>query len=262
MPDFPLPIGGADSSTQQQVPKSEFPPTRWSIVVQARQSESSQGASALNELCAAYWMPLYAFARRKGHSPEDAEDLTQGFLAQFVSKECFNRVHKEKGRLRSYLCRSMENYMRDQWRRQNAQIRKESGVVVRGLSTDQAEQILANDLGYLRESPLERFERRWALALLDRAIERLARHYGEKGESELFEQLKPFLDGSRDNEESYRQFAERLGLSANVVRVRTTRLRKRFRKYIVQEVEATTPKLEVEDELRFLFSVFQRRPAA
>ena len=232
------------------------------MVVKAQQEDPKNGQEALNQLCTAYWMPLYAFARRKGHSPEDSEDLTQGFLSHFISKDSFAGVDRNKGRLRNYLRRSMDYYMRDQWRRQTTQAKGEGKGVVRGLSVEQAEQIISNDSAWLTESPEEAFQRRWAMVLLDRVMERLAQHYSDKGEPQMFEQLKPFLEGTRHNDESYAECAEKLGLTANVIRVRTTRLRKRFRALLIEEVRATTSDEEVEDELRFLFTVFQRRPAA
>ena len=228
--------------------------------MRALEENTPEGRLALDILCQRYWFPLYAFARKKGYSPQDSEDLTQGFLARFIERGSLANADPGKGRLRAYLQASMGFYITDQWRRETTLAKGSGSAVVKGLSIDQAEQILSEDSAFVSrmESPDETFDRRWALAVLDRVLERLREHYDNKGEGDVLDQIKPFLEGSRHHDETYEECARALGITANVVRVRTTRLRRRFRKLLIEEVAATVPESEVEDELRFLFSVFQK----
>ncbi|MEM7395564.1 MAG: sigma-70 family RNA polymerase sigma factor, partial [Verrucomicrobiota bacterium] len=81
--------------------KPDFPSTHWSVVLSARDPDSVVAGEALSTLCANYWFPLYAYARRRGKPPEEAEDLTQGFFATLLSNKYFDDADPAKGRLRT-----------------------------------------------------------------------------------------------------------------------------------------------------------------
>jgi hypothetical protein len=86
-----------------------FHTTYWTIVMGAAQSQAPWGHSALAELCRLYWYPLYTFARCRGPSPEDAQDLTQSFL-HMVEHRAFKGVDRRKGKFRSFLLASFQNH--------------------------------------------------------------------------------------------------------------------------------------------------------
>src|SRR5258708_1099504 len=100
------------SSSDAANPRSTAPNfalTRWSVVLAAGNSDSSNAQDALENLCRAYWPPLYAFVRRQGHSPADAQDLTQEFFARLLQKNSLGAVDPAKGRFRSFLLASLKH---------------------------------------------------------------------------------------------------------------------------------------------------------
>jgi RNA polymerase sigma-70 factor (ECF subfamily) len=216
--------------------------TRWSVVVSA-----ADGAElSLETLCQQYWHPVYAVARHAGHDVEAAKDLTQGFFAKLLEKGWLKSADHEKGRFRTFLVTALKRYMINEWRRDHTA--KRGGLVqILPLDTKLAKRIESRE-GRRALSPDEIFDRRWALALLDQAMQRLQ----EEWPAEHFEILKPCLTAER-GEIDYQELAQRLGSSEGAARVAVHRLRKRYRTVIREEVARTvTDESDVDDEMRAL----------
>lgn len=214
------------------------------MVVQTR-SDDRDAQLAMEKLCAIYWPPLYAFARRSGCSRHDAEDATQAFFAKMIGGAFLDRARQEKGRLRSFLLTSFKRFLNDE--RDKAQAQKRGGGK-EILSFDAAalEEVLEGETG----SPELAFDRSWAHAVLEATLGELEEEYRAKGKEALFNELRPFLT---DDGDGYRVVAERLGMRENAVGVAVFRLRKRFGELMRWQVMATVAdEDEVEGELRHL----------
>jgi RNA polymerase sigma factor (sigma-70 family) len=214
--------------------------------------QSPQGNAALNSLCRTYWSPLYAYVRRQGHSPHDAQDLTQEFFARLLEKNYLQLADPERGRFRSFLLKSLQHFLVNEWSRGQAQKR---GGGQKLLSLDE-KTIEQSYLQYPADqlSPESFYDKRWAMTLLERAVERLGADYASAGKKELFDQLKGLLltDGSA---ESYRRFAEPLKMSEGGVKVAVHRMRQRFREVVREEISQTVATREdVDEELRYLMA--------
>ncbi len=227
-----------------------FCTTRWSVVLNAQGADTEDAAKSLETLCRAYWPPLYAFARRQGHSPHDAEDLAQGFFARLVEKEHLLAVQREKGRFRQFMLMAFRRYCANEWEHQRAAKRGSGGVPV-PLDTATAEQRYVADTDAVK-SPDAAFDRRWALSLLELVLTRLREEFAAAGQTLEFAALKPFLSAESAGLD-YAQAAAELGASEGAARVAVHRLRKRFRQLFREEIERTVAdSADVDDELRHL----------
>ena len=229
-----------------------FQTTHWSVVLAAGQSATPHAEAALESLCRSYWYPLYAYVRRQGHRPEDAQDLTQEFFARLLAKEYLKLADQGRGRFRSFLLKSLQHFLVNEWVRGQAQ-KRGGGQQILPLDEETAERI------YQQESsaPLAAeslYDKRWAVTLLDRAMDRLGADYATAGKRELFDHLKRLLltEGSGV---IYREAAHQSGLSEGAVKVAVHRLRQRFRDAVRAEIAQTvaTPE-EVDEELRCLMA--------
>jgi RNA polymerase sigma-70 factor (ECF subfamily) len=230
-----------------------FPNTRWSLVVQVGGEDDGRARAAMAELCEIYWYPLYAYARRDSKAPEDAADLTQGFFAKLLSEENLKTVRQERGKLRSYLLTGMRNFIISEMRRQSRQ-KRGGGVPVSSLDLDDAERRYREDIAS-EHTPETLFERRWAITLLDRAMQRLKGDYLDSERGELFDALQPFIGGG--GEGTYAEVGTRLGMTEGAVKVAVHRMRGRYRLRLREEVVNTVAdESEVEAEIAYLFSVF------
>jgi RNA polymerase sigma factor (sigma-70 family) len=231
-----------------------FAATRWSVVVAAQDRASPDSAAALEALCRAYWYPLYAYVRRHGHPPADAQDLTQGFFAQLLAHNWVARADPHKGRFRSFLLMAMSRFLANEWDR--AHTLKRGGM-------DPVVSLDAAETRYGREpadtaTPEQAFEKQWALTLLETVLEHLRADYEQDGKARLFDALKPCLLGSREAH-PYPALAAELGLSEGAVRVAVCRLRERYRERLKAEIAHTVASpADVESELRHLFRVLSR----
>ena len=242
---------GSDPSTPP--PKSGFAPTRWTVVLTAAHSDTTHARAALAQLCEAYWYPLYAYVRRKGYSPPDAEDLTQAFFAQVLEEHFIVAADKDKGRFRSFLLTRLNHFLADEWDRLKAQ-KRGGGRRLIPLESGTAEtryQIEPVDL----RSPDKLFEYRWTVTLLERVFERLHQEYEKDGKAALFDELQGCLAQARAAV-PYAEVGARLELSEGALRVAVHRLRQRYRDLLRAEIADTVsgPE-EVEEELRHLFRV-------
>lgn len=212
--------------------------TRWSVVLQARQEGSPEHSrAALEELCRQYWFPLYAFARRRGLPPADAEDLTQSFFAELISARLFEVADPAQGRLRTFLLTAFQRRLSDHHRREHAQ-KRGGGQQLFSIDLDAAEirfhAELADD-----ETPESVFELRWAVALLDTAMSGLEREYVAAEKRPHFEALRPFLTAAQAHAEGYEELARTLSLSKVAARQAVHRMRERFRQILRDSVADT-----------------------
>ncbi|MBI2928084.1 MAG: sigma-70 family RNA polymerase sigma factor [Verrucomicrobia bacterium] len=242
-----------DSST---APASVFATTRWTVVLAAREGEGTQAREALETLCRAYWYPLYAFLRRDGQSPEDAEDLTQAFFARLLERNYLAQVGREKGRFRSFLLATLKHFLCDEHDKERAQKRGGGSEVISldAASAEERYQLEPAD----ERSPDKLFERRWAMTVLDQAAARLREIYAAEGKAILYDELKPFLSGDK-NVPPYAEVATRLGLGEGAVKSAIHRLRLRQRELIREQVANTvSTAAEIDDEIRHLIAVLAR----
>jgi len=231
-----------------------FTTTQWNVVLKAH-SESPSAQEALEKLCRIYWWPLYGFVRRQGYSPEEAQDLTQGFFAMLLERKDFDAVREEKGRLRSYLLASLKNFVAKAHRRATTIKRGEGRPLV------PLEELLVRERADLEPADTlsadRIYERRWALTLLEQVLARLEEEYHVAGNSALFEQLKQMLSNEPDRP-SQAKIAQELRMNENAVKQAFHRLRQRYRLLLREEIAQTVAVPgDVEEELRHFISVLQ-----
>lgn len=243
----------ATASSEVAEGRPVFVTTHWSVVLSARKKHSPQSAAALETLCRTYWYPLYAYVRRQGHSPPDAQDLTQEFFARLLQKDYLKAAAREKGRFRTFLIVALKRFLANEWDRVRAQ-KRGGGQPLLSLDAEIAEE-------RYRIEPVEGatadriYERRWALTLLDRTMTRLRQEFTAAGKAEEFKRLKACLTAER-GDISYAEIAGALGQSEGTVRVVVHRLRKRFREIFREEIAHTVSSAEeIEEEVRYLMGV-------
>jgi RNA polymerase sigma-70 factor (ECF subfamily) len=230
---------------------SQFPTTRWTLVVAAGGPQRKEARSALVSLCENYWYPLYAYLRRRGYPADQAQDLTQDFFVRLLEGRYLDRADPEKGRFRSFLLTSLKFFVADEQDRQRAH--KRGAGAVMSLEFSSGEERYQREPAH-DETPERIFERRWALAVLDRVVETLRNEFVQRGRPEHFERLKVFLLGQSDA--PYAALALEMNTSEGALKVAIHRLRKRYRELFRQEIADTVADpAEVESELRFLAAV-------
>ncbi|MGA2177095.1 MAG: sigma factor [Verrucomicrobiota bacterium] len=224
-------------SLETHVPETTAP--QWSVVLKARRQDNGRAMEALARLGQPYWYPLYAYVRQRGHSPEEAKDLTQEFFARLLQNKTLSYMKRDCGKFRSFLLTAMNHFLTDEWRK--------------GRSEKPAAP---------PDSPASEkvFEQNWALAVLNVVYDRLKREYDEAGNGELFTAIKFCLTGSGEAV-PYADLARRLSLAENTLRARVRHLRQRFGEVLREEVAAlvATP-AEMEEELRCLFRAVLPEP--
>lgn len=231
---------------------AQFATTHWSVVLSARDDQSTQAQASLAKLCQTYWYPLYVYVRRQGHSAHDAQDLTQEFFARLLEKNSLEQVRREKGKFRSFLLASLKNFLANEWDRARA-LKRGGGQELISLDGDSAETRYGLEPAH-GETADKIFDRRWALTLLDATLARLRQEFATEGKAKLFDELKFTLTAERGTT-PYIELAAKLGLSEGAVKVSVHRLRQRYREVLRAEIADTvaTPG-EVEEELRHLFA--------
>lgn len=232
---------------------AQFATTQWSQVLAARDGADTEAHQALAALCDGYWYPLYAFVRRQGNNPEKAQDLTQGFFAYLLEKDVLRDVDPSAGRFRSFLLATLRHYLSHE-RERAAALKRGGGVKTISLDSQVAEQ------RYQYEptdelTPEEVFERRWALTVVERSLERLQQESAEGERSELFDRLKGSLTGEEPHT-PYKQVAVELGMTEVAVRGSVHRMRQRLGGFLRSEIaETVADPDEVDDEVRHLLVV-------
>jgi len=228
----------------------EFRTTHWSVVLVAGE-KSATGQTALEKLCRAYWHPLYAFVRRRGHSEHEAQDLTQEFFARFLASESLQEVSAEKGRFRTFLLAAVKNFLANEWR--DAHRLKRGG----GREFISYDEMSAEEGAHIEPASTKEagvlFDLRWARSHLATSVGRLEKEMTRDGLAERFAALKPFLQGDAG---SYAEVAKRTGLSEAAVTSAIFRMRRRYAEILRDEVGQTVARPEdVEAEIRHLISV-------
>ena len=231
-----------------------FQTTHWTMVRKAVGKDDVVAKQALSALCDAYWYPLYAYIRRSGKSPHDAEDLTQGFFARLLENNILTAVDPGKGKLRTFLLACTRNYLSDE--RDRAMAQKRGGGVLVSFNPEWAEErYTAEPVDDL--SPDRLFQRRWALTVLEYSLQLLAEEFKSSGKAELFAALRPFLGFGVHSEKGYDEISRTLGIAVGTLKNHVFRLRDRWRELLVEQVSMTlndpTPE-EIQGELKELLS--------
>jgi len=237
--------------TDESTPgRRRFLTTQWSVVLAASGDDSGAAKTALADLCASYWYPLYAFARRGGATEHDAQDQVQAFFATLLEKDYLRAADRDRGRFRTFLLTAFQNHTSKERDKQNAQKRG-------GLRTHLTLDFRDGERRYLREptddlTPERIYERRWALTLLAHALERLEERLRKDGKERVFSALSPFL-AAGTLRPSYDEAAEGAGLSVSAVKSAVRRLRGAYRDALRDEIARTVPDGDaVDQEIRHL----------
>lgn len=232
---------------------SSFQTTHWTLIQRARHADDTAARNALNDLCASYWRPLYAFTRRQGATPHEAEDLTQAFFVHFLDQDALARVEPGLGKFRSYLLVCLKNFLANERARAHAQ-RRGAGLKLLPLDLEDAERRYLIEPADHR-TPEAIYERRWACEVLERALDELRREHASDEERQQFEELAAFLPGGR-SPPSRPELAVRRGVTVGAIDVAIHRLRHRFGILLRQQVARTVSSdEEVKQEIRDLISI-------
>ncbi len=231
----------------------QFATTHWSVVLSAGDAASSQASEALEKLCRTYWYPLYAYVRRQGNSPEDAQDLTQEFFARFLEKQIFRQARPERGRFRSFLLTSLKHFLVNEWHRATTH-KRGGGHTPVPLDTVLAERLYSREPA--RDLAADQlYERSWALALLELVRARLRDEYAVEGRSDRFEIVERFLPGEESGL-SYVEVARQFGMAEGTLKSDVHRFKQRYRQVLRAEIAHTVARPEdVDEELRHLLAV-------
>jgi DNA-directed RNA polymerase specialized sigma24 family protein len=223
-------------SLNQNAVRRSFQTTRWSVVRRAVGTDGAAAPQALAALCEAYWYPLYAYVRRSGYNPHDAEDLTQGFFARLLEKNVLAAADPGKGKLRTFLLACAEHFLADA--RDHALAKKRGAGLLTSFDVARAEERYSaepvDDL-----SPDRLFQRRWALTVLEYSLELLAEEFSTQGKADVFEMLRPFLGFGADAAQRYEEIAAAMGTPVGTLKNYVFRLRKRWRELLFEQVALT-----------------------
>ena len=239
----------------QRPSEAQFLTTHWSLVLKAGQSDSTQATQALEELCRAYWYPLYAYIRRKGHTPHDTQDITQEFFARLLQRRYLRLADPHRGRFRSFLLTSLKHFLINEWEKANRE-KRGGGLTNISLAEDEAESRFATELA-IEAPPDTLYDQGWAAILMTRAMAALSAEFEGSRKQMLFDRLKVFVWGDK-SALSYAAMAEQLGMTLGATKVAVHRLRQRYGQLLRAEVAHTvsTP-VEVDQEIRYLLSVIR-----
>lgn len=240
-------VGGQRTADGQQ-----FPPTRWSLIERVREGGDSSRA-AINELCRAYWYPIYAFLRRQGRRKEEAEDATQGFFVKLLADDSLSAASAESGRLRTFLLAVLKHYLVDLYRVEGAQKRGGGREMVSFDAMEADERYAAEPID--NQNPETIFMRAWAGEMLAGVRGKLRDTLAASGRAEHWDTLLPFLLWDAEPP-SYRDIAAKLGSSETAARLLVFRLRTKFRDLLREEVSQTvTGAGQADDEIAWLRSI-------
>lgn len=234
---------------------TDFRTTHWSRIARAATPDAPEAAEALEQLCRAYWYPVYSFIRRSGVAAAEAEDLVQGFFATLLQKNFVAQADRERGRFRTFLLAAVKHHLSHE--RERAAAQKRGGdVLFLSLDGEEAEGTFAREPA-TTDSPDVIFDQRWAETTMETSLRRLREEFDGGGKTKRFELLKPFLLRSR--EASYLEAADRLGMTESAVKSAIHRLRQRFQEILREEIAQTVAsREEIDGELRHLLGVLVR----
>jgi len=227
-----------------------FATTRWSVIFRASSADDAVAKRGLEDVCRACWYPIYAFLRRMGYSPEDSQDLTQGFFQHVLSNNVLAHADPKRGRFRSFILGSLRHFISNESRKVRT-VKRGGRMTFVPLEIEEGEERFERDIAH-PDTPEKHFERCWAENLLERATEALRRDYERQGKGDLFQALQPFLAGSADAN-SYRDLASSLSMSSGTMAVAVFRMRKRYGELLRAEIAQTVDDpSDIESEIRLL----------
>ena len=239
-------------------PGGRFATTHWSLVLAAGERGSAEAEEALARLCSLYWYPVFAFVRRQGHPPEEAQDLTQGFFARLIEKGDLADADQSRGRFRSFLLAACQHFLSNERDRTRAQ-KRGGGHLPISIDAAAAEGRYERALAHA-ETPERLYERQWCLTLLAGVLDDLREDYVASGKERVFDRLKDFLTTEEDAG-THADAARDLGMNAAAVKVAVHRLRRRYREALRRRVADTVESAQdVDDEIRHLFRALARLP--
>ena len=235
---------------------AQFVTTHRSVVLAAADREAPHSQEALGQLYSDYFYPLYAFIRRPGSDPHEAEDLAQEFFARLIEKDYLANLKQEGGRFRSFLLTALKHFLANQWEQARAQKR---GGRKQVLPLDEPDAEGRYQLEPVENAtPESLYERRWALEVLDHVRQRLGQEYRASNKGDRFEQLQGFVSGDRPAA-TYAEIAASQGISEGAVKVAVHRLRKRYGDLLREEITRTVGAPgEIDQEISYLISVAHR----
>ena len=246
------PAGSSLSNNEKERRRSRFATTSWTVVLQAAAKDPNQNSDSLAILCEAYWYPLYAFVRRLGNSPVDAEDLTQSFFAELLAKSTLAKTDPDRGRFRTFLLTSLQNFLKNEHRKTSA-IKRGGQHSILSLDFEAAESQYSLEPAHQRTAQ-KAFDRSWALALLNQVLNSLEQQYNDSGKTKLFDALKSHLVGEASV--PYSSLATDLGMKEGAIKVAMHRLRERYGQMLRLQIAKTIEDpAHVDQELRYLFEV-------
>jgi RNA polymerase sigma-70 factor (ECF subfamily) len=244
----------AGPESEQGASAGVFATTHWSVVIAAREAGTPTAQDALESLCQVYWYPIYVYVRRKGYTPEDAQDLTQEFFARLLEKQWLSQADRRRGKFRSFLLGSMNHFLANEWRRSQAAKRGGGKQVVSLDDTAEAfcESEVASSL-----TPDKVYERAWAMALFGRALTQVQSKYTGDGKKGVYDALKDFLS-NEPGDGDYARVGQELGMTSGAVGAAVHRLRQRYREAVREQIAQTvTSAGDVEEEMRSLLAALQ-----
>ncbi|MCO8122323.1 RNA polymerase subunit sigma-24 [Stieleria sp. TO1_6] len=224
-----------------------LPTTRWSLVIRAGEAsipavDRQLARQSLEELCQMYWPALYGYLRRRGKTCQDAEDLIQGFFADLLERESIGAADASRGRFRAFLYASLDHFVANQQRRENALARGGNQAVIsldRSLVAGGEQAFSAEELADAQQDPSATFDREWARCLIRQTLRTLSQEYTAKGKGEWFNQLAPMLTSTEITSKQREKIAKQLGLSATALKVAIHRLRTAYRQRLIDAVAQT-----------------------
>ena len=231
-----------------------FDTTHWSLVLAAGQRGTGESAAALERLCQSYWLPLYAYVRRRVSDVHDAQDMTQGFFERLLDKNYLADADPQRGRFRSFLLTAFKHFLSKEWEKAKAQKRGGGrSHISLNFSTGDS-QITLQPAGGLTAEQM--YERQWVITLLGRVMQRLETELEKVGKRSQFERLKDFIVSTKE-ETTYADVASELSMTESAARMATSRLRRRYRQLLREEIAQTVSSPEdIEDEINSLFTTF------
>ena len=232
-----------------------FQTTHWTLVMRARETQSDTSSQkALSSFCEAYWPPLYAFLRHRGHASPEAQDLVQGFFAHLLEQNTLSRADQEKGRLRTFLLGSLQNFLCNEYDRAHA-LKRGGGKQILSIDEHLPEaEASMMDTAHLSDS--RGYDLMWASNIVKRAWQQLEDAFEAEGKKEWLEVLRPFVAGGGKAPLNQEEAAQKLGVPIATLRTWLSRLRQRYREALRMEVASTvSDPSDVDQELHYLYQI-------
>jgi RNA polymerase sigma-70 factor (ECF subfamily) len=246
-------MSGSEFNAGPSGAPADFATTHWSVVLRAGRDDQSQLA-ALEELCKNYWRPIYAYVRRRGSTPEEAQDLTQSFFEKLLEKNWLADVDPQRARFRSFLLTMVSRFIVNEYHRTHTQKRGGKAFHFSVQDPELENQLVASPSA---GSPEQDFDRHWAMTLLDRALKRLRAEAEESGKAAQFDLLSPHLSQEAEAGD-YARLATQLKMSSGAVAVSVHRLRHRYRELVRAEIaETLTDQADTDLEMNHLMAALR-----